>query len=181
MAPSEPLSVATGCACHQGSSHWGGFLHWLLLQLVLLIGKSRLLKNEGLFCPLCYHCDLCQYPQEAKSKVVWTILVIKLICLLSECYKLVTRWTGCSEDVLELWLFEVEHSGWHFVPAQTAGCCYIVLGRLHASGPLKKKNLRSFRHTLTQLLECQEFVSSWLAVVYTGRLAKFTLLSLIEM
>lgn len=49
-----------------------GFLHWLLLQLVLLIDKSTLLNNEGLFCPLCYYCDLCQYPQVVKNKVVWT-------------------------------------------------------------------------------------------------------------
>lgn len=49
-----------------------GFLHWLLLQLVLLIDKSTLLNNEGLFCPLCYYCGLCQYPQVVKNKVVWT-------------------------------------------------------------------------------------------------------------
>lgn len=100
-------------------------------------------------------------------KWVWIFGSLSRFAFLSEDYRLVTKWTACSEDILELWLrVGDEYAGWDFVLTLTAECRYVVLGRLHASGHLKEKNVRSFRHTLTQLLECQEFVSSWLAVVY---------------
>lgn len=69
------LFPGSHCQCQQAvlspeMDPLGWILYWLLLHLVMLIDKSRLLNDRGLFCSLCYHCGLCQFPQVAKNSSV---------------------------------------------------------------------------------------------------------------